>query len=120
MHPDDLLDEDRGAELGWEVQKNRLDAYMGWVDESGKNIRHLTGSEMGGAVQRYVNLIPSYYSVKNENIVLNTTGLIDTAFYLIRVNEGEIAEAYGGELTKLNDTLYLLKVKSHRVTITRR
>ena len=28
MHPDDLLDEDRGARLGWKKLKKRLDEYM--------------------------------------------------------------------------------------------
>ena len=34
MHPDDLLDEDRGAALGWEKLKKRLDQYMTWLNES--------------------------------------------------------------------------------------
>lgn len=120
MHPDDLLDEDRGAELGWEVQKNRLDEYMTWIDESSRGIRHLTGSEMGGAVQRYVNLVPDYYELFDENVILNSTGLIDTAYYMVRVNDGELSKAYGGELKKLNGTLYLLKAQSQRITMTRR
>ena len=120
MHPDDLLDEDRGAALGWEELKGRLDRYMEWIDVSAKDIRHLTGSGMGGAVQRYVNLVPSYMGVKGESVILNSDGLIDTAYYLVRVNDGELANAYGGELTKLNDTLYLLKAQSKRVTMTRR
>ena len=31
MHPDDLLDEDRGARLGWKKLKKRLDEYMDWL-----------------------------------------------------------------------------------------
>ena len=34
MHPDDLLDEDRGAALGWEKLRARLDEYMTWLDTS--------------------------------------------------------------------------------------
>lgn len=120
LHPDDLLDEDRGADLGWEELKRRLDDYMGWVDDSAKEIRHLTGSGMAGAVQRYVNLVPDYYMDKDKNVILSTKGLIDTGYYMIRVNDGEIGDAYGGDLFKLNDTLYLLKAQSKRITITRR
>ncbi len=118
MHPDDLLDEDRGADLGWAVLKENLDDYMGWVDESAVNIRHLTGSGMAGAVQRYVNLIPSY-EVDGEDIVLSSAGLIDSGYYLVRVNKGELDSAFGGEIYKLNDTLYLLKAQAKRVTIIR-
>ena len=118
MHPDDLLDEDRGADLGWEVLKANLDDYMGWVDESAVDIRHLTGSEMAGAVQRYVNLIPAY-EVETDSISLTDKGLIDSAYYLIRANKGGLDNAYGGELIKLNDSLYLLKAQSSKVTIIR-
>jgi hypothetical protein len=119
MHPDDLLDEDRGADIGWEVLKGRLDDYMTWVDESGKDIRHLRGSEVAGAVQRYVNLVPDY-EVQDNSIVLTNDGMIDSCYYLIRDNDGTLSEAYGGELVKLNDTLYLLKAQAKRVTMTRR
>ena len=118
IHPDDLLDEDRGAELGWEELKSRIDDYMTWIDESGKDIRHLNGSEMAGAVQRYVNMVPEY-QVANNSVLLTNTGLIDSCYYLIRVNDGEIGDTYGGELTQLNGTLYLLKAQSKRVTLTR-
>ncbi|WP_029230873.1 DUF2194 domain-containing protein [Butyrivibrio sp. VCB2006] len=118
MHPDDLLDEDRGADLGWAVLKENLDDYMGWVDEAAVKIRHVTGSGMAGAVQRYVNLVPDY-QVEDKSISLNSEGLIDSAYYLIRANEGQLDEAYGGELYKLNDTLYLLKTQSEKVTIIR-
>ncbi|MBR1669529.1 MAG: DUF2194 domain-containing protein [Butyrivibrio sp.] len=120
MHPDDLLDEDRGAELGWEKYSKRLDEYMTWLDESSKGqIRNLTGSGMGGAVQRYVNLIPELKYDYNS-VTLENQGLIDTAYYFVRANEGVLGNCYGGDLTKLNDTLYLLKVKSPKVVIVRR
>lgn len=118
MHPDDLLDEDRGANIGWEVLKGRLNDYMTWVDESGKEIRHLKGSEVAGAVQRYVNLIPDY-TVEDNSISLSSKGIIDSCYYLIRDNDGTIENAYGGELVKLNDTLYLLKAQAQRVTMIR-
>ncbi len=120
MHPDDLLDEDRGAAEGWEVYKNNLDNYMTWVDESSvNNIRHLTGSGIGGAVQRYVNVIPEL-SVDTGSATLNTEGLVDSVYYLVRVNDGTLGEVYGGELTKLNDTLYLLRAQSEKVVMIRR
>ena len=118
MHPDDLLDVDRGAELGWETLKSNINDYMGWVDESAVNIRHLTGSGMAGAVQRYVNITPNY-QIDDGNISLTSTGLIDSAYYMIRTNDGSLDSAYGGELIKLNDSLYLLKAQSAKVTIIR-
>ena len=118
MHPDDLLVEDSGADLGWAILKENLNDYMGWIDESAVNIRHLSGAGMAGAVQRYVNLVPEY-KIEDGSISLTSEGYIDTAYYLIRANEGELLNAYGGELIKLNDSLYLLKAQSPKVTIIR-
>ena len=119
MHPDDLLDEDRGAELGWETLKGGLDEYMTWIDEAAPSIRHVTGSGMAGAVQRFVNLVPDYV-IRDNDVQISCSGLIDSAYCLVRCTDGEITEAYGGNLTKLNDTLYLLEIDSEKVTLTRR
>ena len=45
-------DKDRGAALGWEKLRARLDEYMTWMNESAPSLRNLTGSELAGAVQR--------------------------------------------------------------------
>ncbi len=120
MHPDDLLDEDRGAKEGWKPYRQCLDDYMTWVDEAAVNsIRHVTGSGMAGAVQRYVNLIPDT-TYDYNSMTINTKGLIDSAYYMIRVNDGVLGNVYGGELVKLNETLYLLKVQSPKVVVVRR
>ncbi len=119
MHPDDLLDEDRGAAIGWKQLKENLDEYMEWIDESAPDIRHVTGSEMAGAVQRYVNTSISY-EVSDGNVYINNTGIVDSAYYLVRCNEGVITSSYGGNITRLNDTLYLLKAKSRNVTLIRK
>ena len=120
MHPDDLLDEDRGAKEGWAPYRECLDEYMTWVDEASfNNIRHVTGSGMAGAVQRYVNVTPQWTS-DYQQVTLNTKGIVDSAYFLVRVNEGVLGDAYGGELTKLNDTLYLLRARSQKVVMVRR
>ena len=119
MHPDDLLDEDRGAAIGWKQLSQNLDDYMTWIDESAPDIRHLTGSGMAGAVQRYVNVIPDT-EVDDQKLTIKTEGLIDDAFYLIRVSEGELVSAEGGSLKKLNGTLYLLDANQETVTVTRK
>ena len=119
MHPDDLLDEDRGAALGWEKLSQNLDDYMTWVDTSAPAIRHLTGSQMAGAIQRYVNVIPDV-NVGIDTVEIKTDGFIDTAYYMIRVNDGELVEVEGGNLTKLNGTLFLLEANKKVVTITRK
>ncbi len=119
MHPDDLLDEDRGAAIGWSKLSENLDDYMTWIDESAPDIRHLTGSGMAGAVQRYVNVTPEI-SFDDDELIIGTEGLIDSVYYMVRVNEGELLDATGGEFVKLNETLYLLRVDSETASIKRK
>jgi hypothetical protein len=45
---------------------------------------------------------------------------VDSAYYFVRVNVGELDNTYGGELTKLNESLYLLKARSPKVVMVRR
>ena len=79
MHPDDLLDEDRGAALGWESAKDTIDEYMKWLNESAPPMRHLTGSGIAGAVQRYTNLILDV-DQRDDGITIEVDGLIDSAY----------------------------------------
>jgi len=121
MHPDDLLDVDRGAELGWEELKRRLTDYLDWLDYTAPNIRHLSGSGMAGAVQRYSNICIDR-EISDDEIKIEIEGLIDESYLLIRINEGDIdtEDVTGGELIKLNDSLYQLKATNETVVIKRK
>lgn len=116
IHPDDLLDADRGAALGWEKLKSNLSNYMIWLDESAPDIRHVTGNSMAGAVQRY-SMISCDKEEKDNKIILNFEGLNDEAYCFIRLNSGKAGEVSGGSLTNLVGNLYLLKINSEKVTI---
>lgn len=116
MHPDDLLDEDRGAALGWEYIKGTVDEYMTWIDESAPGIRHLTGSGIAGAVQRYTNIVTNIE--EEDNLIrINVDGLIDTAYCMVRVNRGSILEVSGGTISHLYGNLYLLEINENVVEI---
>lgn len=116
MHPDDLLDEDRGAELGWKSIKGVVEEYMNWLNESAPPMRHLTGSGMAGAVQRFSNIVLDIEQ-KDDGITVKTQGLIDSAYCIVRVNRGELGEVTGGTLTHLKGDLYLLEITSETVEI---
>ena len=53
MHPDDVLDADRGAELGWGKMSENFEKYLNWVYTCSPDINNYTGSEMGAAVERF-------------------------------------------------------------------
>ena len=118
MHPDDLLDEDRGAALGWEKLKKRLDEYMTWLNGSAEELRNLTGSELAGAVQRYGALTVDK-EITEKEIRLHLGNLYDEAYLMVRINEGEPGEVTGGELVNITGNLYLLRAEESDVVIAR-
>ncbi len=118
LHPDDLLDPDRGAALGWEKLKSNLSDYMIWLDESAPDIRHMTGNSLAGAVQRYC-MLSCDKEITDKEIILKFSGLEDEGYCFLRINEGSAGRVTGGTLTNLTGNLYLLKITDDVVTIER-
>lgn len=116
IHPDDLLDEDRGAALGWEKLKGNLSDYMDWLDDSAPSLRQLTGSELSGAIQRY-GAVTFTKTVTDQAIKLELDNFYDEVYFMVRINEGTPGDVSGGKLTHLTGNLYLLKAKEPTVTI---
>lgn len=116
IHPDDLLDEDRGARLGWKKLKKRLDEYMDWLYTSAPCLRNLTASELSGAIQRYGALVIDK-DVSDQELNLKLDNFYDEAYIMIRMNEGTPGNIEGGELTHITGNLYLLRAKEKSVKI---
>lgn len=118
LHPDDLLDVDRGAKIGWEKLKGNLDNYMEWLYQSAPSIRNLTGSEGAGAIQRY-STVTLEKEVKKDVIELKFNHFYDEAYFMIRMNEGTPGKVEGGSLDHVTGNLYLLHATEANVTIER-
>ena len=115
--PDDVLDEDRGAELGWETLYARYENYLNWLYSSIPQIRNLTGSELAGAVQRY-DLLKVNRTEEEKRIILNLSNFEDESWMLLRLNEDQrIKNINGGEFSEVADNLYLIECKSANVDI---
>lgn len=117
MHPDDLLDEDRGADLGWEELKQRLTGFMDWLYTAAPPIRRLTGSQLSGAIQRFAQLTVDT-RLDGDTVTLHLGHFADEASLLVRLNEGVPANTEGGRLIPLTGTLYLLRADTDTVVIT--
>ncbi|MFR3401574.1 MAG: DUF2194 domain-containing protein [Blautia faecis] len=116
MHPDDLLDEDRGAALGWEKLKNRLDEYMTWLNEAAPALRNLTGSQLSGAIERYDALTVEKY-ITDKEVHLHLGNFYDQAYLMVRMNKGTPVRVTGGDLTQAAGNLYLLSAEQEDVYI---
>lgn len=116
MHPDDVLDEDRGAADGWESMSQKFEGYLEWVYEAAPDIRNLTGSELGRAVEVFDTL-----SVKREykdnELDVELGGFTGEAQLMLRINKGSITETSGCEYEKLAGNLYLIKANSSKIKI---
>ncbi len=116
-HPDDALDPDRGAELGWEELSSRFDGYLNWLYSSAPNIRDFTGSEMAAAVQRFAAVTTSV-ETSETGLTITLGNFHDEAQLMVRFNDKKPKTVDGGTLEQLTDTLYLLQAQSSTVTIT--
>ena len=116
-HPDDVLDEDRGAELGWAKLYSNLQSYYEWLYTSCPSIRNMTGTEFAGAVERY-DLLEVNREFKDTDIGLNLNGFHDEAWFLLRINtEENIEMVTNGNYTKVADDLYLVECSGNKVDI---
>ena len=116
MHPDDLLDPDRGAKEGWEVYKGGLTDYLDWLTTSAPDLRHQTGSECSGAIQRFSSVTVNV-DTSDDAWTLSLGNFHDEAWFMFRANNGEPGSVSGGEITHLTGNLYLVKAMDKTVTI---
>lgn len=119
MHPDDLLDPDRGAKEGWEVYKGGLTDYLDWLSKSAPDLRRQTGSECSGAIQRFSSVTVSV-DTSADAWTLSLGNFHDEEWLMFRANNGEPGAVTGGEITHLTGDLYLVKATDKTVTIARK
>lgn len=117
LHPDDALDVDRGAELGWETLYSNLSDYIEWLYDSSPSIRNLTGSEIAAAVQNY-DLVEVSRSHSDKVIYLSLDYFLGESWMFVRLNHGEeIDKVIGGDFSPVANNLYLVKCEKDTVEI---
>lgn len=116
-HPDDALDPERGAKLGWNEMKRRFDGYLSWLYGSAPTLRNLTGTEASAAVQRFASVSPKT-EYTDSNVKITIGNFCDEAQFLVRFNEKTPGSITGGELSHLTGGLYLLRATANTVDIT--
>lgn len=119
MHPDDLLDVDRGAAEGWEVYKTGLEDYLEWLTAAAPALQMQTATECAGAIQRFSALTVRLESGADA-WTLRLGNFADEAWLLFRANGGTPGSVSGGELTHLTGNLYLLRADAPIVTMERK
>ena len=116
-HPDDALDPERGAQLGWEEMKRRFSSFLSWLYTSAPGLRNMTGTEASAAVQRYVAAVP-HTQVGGNGVRISIENFYDEVQLLARFNNGTPDEVRGATLTHLTGGLYLISATEAVVDIT--
>lgn len=116
FHPDDVLDPARGAELGWEKMFNNLNDYIRWIYDSAPNLRRQTSADAGKAVQRYATISVSR-TVTDDRLIIDIDNFYDSAYLIVRINEGRPSAVSGGTMEELGTGLYVLSATESRVEI---
>lgn len=115
-HPDDALDPERGAELGWAELKKRFDGYLDWLYTSAPNLRNFTSTEFSAAVQRFAAATPNI-KIDEKFMEISVENFYDDAQFMVRFNEKQPDKVIGGKLTHLTGDLYILEVSKDTVTV---
>ena len=115
-HPDDALDPERGAELGWETMKAKFNEFLSWLYGSAPSLRNLTGSELSAAVQRFVAVAPECETY-DDKMIITLDNFYDEAQLFVRFNTKIPDTVSGGTLTHLTGDLYLLVADKQTVTV---
>ncbi len=116
LHPDDALDEDRGAALGWQNLYTNLSAYMEWLYNFAPEIRRLVGTEMAGAVERYY-FLDTLIEKREGEIEIRLSNFQDEAWLFARVKEGYVSSVQGGSAVRVADGLYLVQASEDTVRL---
>lgn len=111
IHPDDAMDVDRGAEIGWPTLYKNLDKFFGWVVESAPAIRRVDSATLSGTLQRWSSLTvdKKWKETDTKNILTVKLGnYLDEAHLMYRFNKGVPDKISGGTVTQITDSLYLI------------
>ena len=116
-HPDDVLDEDRGAAMGWEKMYENLTDYAHWLYGSAGNIRNLVATEAACATERYDVLSVERHD-DESGIHLRLGGFWDEAYLMVRCSgTGTPESVTGGSIEPISGDFWLLHATSSQVTI---
>ena len=114
IHPDDILDEERRSEEGFEFMSQKYAELMDYVNSLG--LRNTTASEAGAALQRYqITNVNQTYS--ENKLTLEISGIHDEVYYFLKTNGKEIKGVSGCEIREVAENYYLLTINQNLVEI---
>ncbi|MDD3920960.1 MAG: DUF2194 domain-containing protein, partial [Eubacteriales bacterium] len=115
IHPDDILDSERGAEIGWATMYQTFQARLEEITAAYPELRFLTASEGAAAVQRYDRLTIQR-ETDDDGITLTLSPFYDQAWIALRTRFTP-AEVTGGELFQISSGFYWIRADADVVRV---
>ena len=115
IHPDDILDESRGAKSGWDEMFRQFSGTIASIVQTYPKLRFSTSAQGAAAAQRFVRL--SLIRDETESgLTVTLSNFYDTAWLALRTRRIPAA-IEGGELYKVSDSLYWIRADAAKVAI---
>lgn len=115
IHPDDVLDEERGATAGWREMYARFDEMLQKIVDTYPAIRFVTAADGAAAVQRYERLGITR-ELKEDQLRITLTNFEEEAWLSLRT-ERKIASVEGALLHPVSEKEYWLQAASETVVV---
>ena len=115
IHPDDILDESRGAELGWDEMFNRFSGLMAAMTSTYPELDFSTAIEGAAAVQRFDRLrVTREEDDQGLSVILSS--FYDSAWLALRTRK-KIDSIQGGELYQISEGFYWIRADEPKIVI---
>jgi hypothetical protein len=115
VHPDDVLDPERGADQGWAYLRDHFEQYVNWLTGSAPELRNMTAREAAIAVQRFARLAMQT-NTDNRTVEIELGNFYDEAWLMLR-STSQPASIEGGTFLPVSTDLYLVKALKSKVRI---
>ena len=115
IHPDDILDESRGAALGWDEMLRSFTQLLESITATYPELRFSTAGEGAAAVQRYERL-RLMRNIGPDSLEIRLMNLYDTAWLALRTRE-KVLGIEGGELFPISENFFWIRADGPEVTI---
>lgn len=115
VHPDDVLDPDRGALKGWARLRERYEEYVKWMTGTIPGLRSMTAREAAIAIQRFARL--ALKTSQHDNVLeIDLGNFYDEAWLMVRTQQRPDS-IEGGTITPVTSNLYLIQAVKPKVSI---
>lgn len=115
LHPDDVLDDERGAALGWEKLYGDFSGMLSDIESAYPALRWSTASEGAAAVQRY-DRAQITRTFTNEGLQIDIAPFYDEVWLALRC-KATPASVTGAELYQVAEGFFWLRATQKNVTV---